>query len=289
MSYRLAYRLTGIQDPEERLEEAALFKAMCDYYGRDAVLAFTEAPPSDRDLPVFGRNPPPYVRSCNPVSAKLDYWEDDAFLRNAGRAFHVGTFAEARETCQSLQACGKSVFLKSARQKHFKLCLGPNDDFMADMADMAFSFMDGQLLLVQEFVKMEYEHRFFVIDRRVVTSSPNMQALTPLDFPLPAGTVYRTPSSPDPEVRPDVVRSLENLAARIAEDMDYPHACVDIAMIAGKPGVVEFNPMQLGHLGLFACDVQALAAASESLVMTYSPDVEPTSRPDLEETEFLDL
>jgi hypothetical protein len=40
----------------------------------------------------------------------------------------------------------------------------------------------------------------------------------------------------------------------------------------GKPAVVEFNPMQLGQLGLYACDVRALAKASRSLASLQPKD-----------------
>lgn len=289
MTYRLAYRLTDILDPEERLEEAALFKAMSDYYGRDAVLAFRGVQCPDPDLPVFGRNPSFQAHACNPVTARLDYWTDEAFLGHVGREFHAVPYEDVASIADRMLSEGKSVFVKSSRQKHFKLTLKPGDSFADKIGDMAYSFIDGPLLLVQELVPVEYEYRFFIIDRNVVTGSANMQDLTPLDFPLAYGAVFKTPLTADPDRRPDVVEAFHELAGKIAAEMDTPHACVDIAMIDGKPSVVEFNPMQLGHLGLFACDVRALAEASESLVMSYAPEMEVATKAAPEESDFFDL
>jgi hypothetical protein len=136
---------------------------------------------------------------------------------------------------------------------------------------------------------MEFEYRFFAIDGKIVTSSPNMEFLTPLDYPLAPGTLYRTPSSTTPTTDLAVVEALSRLADEVADEMEYPHACIDVAIVAGKPGLVEFNPMQLGHLGLFACDVRALAAASETLVASYQPASEPAFQSSPDESEFFDL
>jgi hypothetical protein len=286
---RVAFRLTDSVDPEERLEEACLFKAMSDHYGPDAVFAFKDRLCPDPDLPVFGRNLPSHMRSANPVPSRLDYWNDPAFLRHANRDFHVAAFEDASNIAESMLAVSKGVFVKSTRQKHFTMTLSPGENFREKMGDMAYSFIDGPPLMVQQLATVEYEYRFFVIDRRVVTSSPNMTALTPLDFPLPPSCVFRTPTSSSSDRLPDLVAEFTSLAQSVAEEMEYPHACIDIALINGRPGVIEFNPMQLGHLGLFACDVRALAAASETLVLSYSPEAAPSFVTQADETEFLDL
>lgn len=91
-------------------------------------------------------------------------------------------------------------------------------------------------------------------------------ALTPIDHPLPAATAYRTPTDKQPVNAPEVVRALREVALEVAAAMETPHASIDCAMINGRPGVVEMNPMRLGHLGLYAADVRALARASRVLL-----------------------
>ncbi|MDW9478872.1 DUF4343 domain-containing protein [Sinorhizobium meliloti] len=270
--YRAAFRLTDNTDPEERLEEAALWKAMYDQYGK-AIVAVRGHADAPRGLPVFGRTPRFPVQCANPVPPRLDYWTDPAFLGACRRGFHVVPFEDAEPIVRGLQARGQGAFVKSTNLKHFTTTVGADEDFREKIGVMAFSFIDGgPELMVQELALIEYEYRYFVIDRQVVTSSPNMTWLTPIDYPLPNGTVFRTPRTTIPESRLDIVSALESLAADLASSMATPHACIDVALINGVPGVVEMNPMQIGQVGLFASSVRALARASESLIASYVPE-----------------
>lgn len=271
---KAAFRLTDNTDPEERLEEAALWKAMYDEYGADGIVAVRELDDAPKGLPVFGRTPKYPFLCANPVSARLEYWNDPAFLDACRREFHVVPFEEAERIVRSLQARGKGAFLKSTSLKHYTATIRPYEDFREKVGVMAYSFIDGgPALMVQELVSVEYENRYFAIDGEVVTSSPNMTSLTPIDYPLPPGTVYRTPHTATPEFQPSIVKALDTLAAQIASSMATPHACIDLALINGVPGAVEMNPMQIGQVGLFASSVRALARASETLVANYSPDL----------------
>lgn len=285
---RAAFRLTGNMDPEERLEEAALWKAMYDFYGPNRIFAFEGEQPDDDTLPVFGRSPGVMTQCRNPVPTRLDYWTDPAFLENCQREFHVASLEDAEKIVKGLQSRGKGAFLKSTRLKHHTQVIGPKDDFMRTLGAMAYSFIDGPSLMVQEFAKIEFEYRYFVIESRIVTSSPNMIALTPIDYPLAAGTVYRTPETRTPEQHPDLIASYDRLVKSVIDTMGSHHACIDVGLINGKPGVVEMNPMQLGQVGLFACSVRELAAASESLVNAYVPNPRPQLAA-LDEQEFEDF
>ncbi|MCS4089705.1 ATP-grasp domain-containing protein [Rhizobium sp. BK176] len=270
---RAAFRLTENTDPEERLEEAALWKAMHDHYGPDGIVAVRELSQAPDGLPMFGRTPKFPVQSANPVSDTLEYWTDRAFLAACRREFYTVPFEAAEKLVRGIQARGKGAFIKSTSLKHYTAIVQRDGDFREALGDMAYSFMDGgPLLMVQELATIEYEYRYFAIDGRIVTSSPNMTALTPIDYPLPPGTVYRTPHDPVPERRHEILQALSRLAANVASSMAVPHACIDVAMINGGPGIVEMNPMQIGQVGLFACDVRALARASETLVASYVPE-----------------
>lgn len=66
-----------------------------------------------------------------------------------------------------------------------------------------------------------------------------MTSLIPIDYPLPPGTVFRTPSSVALEIRPDIVTALDTVAAELATSMATPHACIDVGLINGIPGAVE--------------------------------------------------
>jgi hypothetical protein len=285
---KLAFRLTDITDPEERLEEAALWKAMFDYWGPDTIKAFGPNDEIPQGIPVFGRSKR-FSLDQNPVSSDLDYWEDPVFIENCNREFHFGTLDDMRTVARSMQQRGMSLFVKAARAKYHTQYIAQDQDFDRALGPMAYSFCNGETLMLQEFCKIEFEHRFFVVDRKIITGSPNMVSLTPLDFPLPAGTVFQTPNSKTPIFDHRVLERYEALANDIAASMATPHACIDLALINGKPAIVEFNPMQIGHLGLFASDVRALAAATKSLVEHFEPAAKADTTTIATEEPFVDL
>jgi len=268
-----AYRLTSNADPEERLEEAALWKALHDEYG-DAIVAVPEGERAPKGLPVFGR---PlrfgFGGGLNPVSNNLPYWNDPAFLAHAGRRFSVCEWEEVEAAVAALHADGLGAFLKSTRSKHAIFRIPVGSTVMETVQDMAYSFLDGgPALMVQEMCDVTFEHRFFCIDRTIVTDSPVQPALTPLDFPLAPGTTFRTPQDRWPVSAPEVTEALRKVAEEVADAMEPEHASIDCAMVNGKPAVIELNPMRLGQLGLYAADVRALARASHVLLANPSMD-----------------
>lgn len=244
------FRLTDNADPEERLEEAALWKAMHDEYGDDISILPAEGPFSG---PCFGRGRRT-GESHNPVSDHLAYWDDPAFLRHTQRRFSVVNFDGLSKAVSALHADGFGVFVKSTKSKHaiFRVPLGVQLDDV--LGAMAYSFMDGgPALMVQQLIEPAYERRFFCIGREIVTESAINPRLTPIDFPLN--------DHPAP-----ISAALKEVAINIARGMRTPHASIDCALIEGIPGVIELNPMILGNLGLYACDVRALARASRHLI-----------------------
>lgn len=241
------FRLTDNKDPEERLEEAALWKAMHDEYG-EAIGVLSE---SNQGSVCFGRQS---SNVLNYVSDHLPYWDDPAFLRHVGRRFAVVDYEGLRGAITQLHGEGLGAFVKSTRSKHFICRVPVGTDLVEAMGAMAYSFMDGgPNLMVQQLVEPSYEYRFFCVGRQIITESPINPLLTPIDFPLP--------SHP-----PVVVSALRAVAASVASDMRVPHASIDCALIDGHPGVIELNPMILGNLGLYACDIRALARASRKLL-----------------------
>jgi len=236
----LTFRLTDNVDPEERLEEAALWKAMHDEYGSEI-------------RPVKGDAPTTFGRLRKRSGETLRYWTDPAFLTHCRRSFTVCDFAEVQKAVMGLHRAGLGAFLKSTRDKHWIGRVPLGADVQQVIGEMAFSFIDGgPQLMVQELCRIDNEHRFFVIGRNVVTHSRNSPELTPLDY----------------DVARHVVRpAYMALARKVAAEMREPHAVVDIGDINGEPGVVEFNPLHLGSVGLFACDVRALARASRAIAV----------------------
>jgi ATP-grasp domain, R2K clade family 2 len=270
---KIQFHLTELNfDPEERFEEAALWKAMKDEYG-DEISPITKSDldrdPSLGEKPTFGRAlSNPFINVNHPVSEIMPYWTDQAFLKHCNRAFSLTTYKNLVAACSKLQRDGHDVFLKSTRPKHYVERVAAHEDPIEVMSYMAYSFIDTEvLIMVQQFCTVQYEHRFFVIDREIITSSPVQTQLTPLDYNgMRAGSTYEKPNAPQPVYKPDVVEALHDLASKVAKEMQIPHASVDCAIINGRPAVIEFNPMRLGQLGLYACDVRALAKASRKLL-----------------------
>lgn len=244
----LHFRLTDNADPEERLEEAALWKAMHDEYG-DNISPLPDDAESGVCFGRIGRK----IR--NHVSDDLPYWTDSAFLLHTRRRFTVVNYDGLRDAVAALHADGLGAFVKSTKSKHYIARIPVGTSFENGIGDMAYSFMDGgPHLMVQQLIEPTYETRFFCIGRQIVTESPIDAKLTPIDFPRV--------KHPAP-----IASALMTVAVNIARYMRMPHASIDCALIDGEPGVIELNPMILGNLGLYACDVRALARASRQLIV----------------------
>lgn len=243
------YRLRETNDPEERLEDAAMYKALCD------VSRGTITPTKEQDA-TFGA-----VGSAFLHTSSLPYWTDPAFLSNCGREFRVCQFDDLETTVADIHSRGKDVFIKSGLDKYFITQVRRGEDVMTAIGEMAYSFIDHPVpLLVQELVDFTFEHRFFVVDREIVAWSPAAYTLTPLDFPTPNLWAWRRQADKWPEPF-DSHHLVFALAYKVAASMREPTVSFDIGIIDSLPAVVEFNPLRAGQIGLFACDVRALAIA----------------------------
>jgi hypothetical protein len=290
--HHIGFRLSDNPDPEERLEEAALWKAMYDHYGPDRISPLLSGDAAPANWVLFGRQRGRFQTGQEPVSDDLPYWDDPAFLAHCGRDFLVIDYEGLPAAVEALHRDGKAAFLKSTRLKHWKATVPVGSSVWDVLGDMAYSFMDGgPHVMVQEAVGMAYERRYFVIGRKVVESSPVMNALTPIDCPVPYGACYRTPTSPKMEILPSVRDRQDCLVETMAAEMLPEHAVVDVAMVGGwdgRPVVIEMNPMVLGQAGLFASSVRELAAASEVLLQGFVPNPRPTFALPADEEDFVD-
>lgn len=264
------FRLTDNCDPEERVEEAALWKALHDEFGDD-ILPLTG--PSPEGATVYGR---PRLTDHLP---SLRYWDDPAFLAWTNRPFCLSTMEGLDEAVHDLHERGLGAFVKSTRDKHAIFRIPVGTDPRDVIGDWAYSFIDGgPRLMVQGLADITYEWRFFCVDRVIVADSPNAAHLTPLDFPQ-AGA-FKTPQSKVASLSAEGVRSsLLPVAQAIAQDMETEDAVIDCAFINGKPGCVELNPMIFGGVGLFACNVRSLARALRRKPQSPPALAEPRDEP----------
>ena len=257
---KIGFRLTGNTDPEERLEEAAMWKAMKDVHG-DLICAVPPGVAAPSDWILFGRG---RDTGQEPVSSALRYWLDPAFVGNCGRRFDVVAFDELAAAVERLHADGHGAFLKSTRAKHWIARVSVGADLREVVGDMAYSFMDGgPEIMVQEECDIRFEYRCFVVDREIVTFTPIEHSLTP------AGGRRRFSE--------EIAESHMDLARSVASRIKARDAVIDVGLVNGKSAVVELNPMQIGQVGLYASSVRALANASVALVNRFRSGVNPGS------------
>src|SRR5690606_6970588 len=139
----VAFRLTHNMDPEERLEEAALWKALCDFYGEE-IVPFDDTKEEAPDLPTFGRTSSSFCKpDRNPIPSSLDYWSDPASGEHAHRDFWICDWEAAVRQVNVLHSRGATAFVKATKSKHW-ICNVPVGSTLYDaMGDMAYSFLDG--------------------------------------------------------------------------------------------------------------------------------------------------
>jgi hypothetical protein len=252
VTLRAYFRFCRTTDPEERLEEAALWKALHDLL-EDRIEPLEPGAVGMFGVPVIGR---PHITERGD---ELRYWTDPAFLASCGRAFHVCSFEDLPAVVELIHGIGRGAFVKSTKAKHAIVRIPVGMKVEEAFGDMAYSFIDGgPELMVQELCEVRYEHRFFVVDRRIVTHTPNAAHLTPLDHVQCFS--FETPADHEPSLF-YAGGFLQGVAEQIARKMRTPDAVIDCAIINGRPAAVELNPMILGGVGLFACDVRRLALA----------------------------
>lgn len=261
---KLYYRLCETTDPEERFEDAAMWKALHDEFGDEITLVgYNDAVPEDGYL--FGRGKRFSASEENvrlPVPDYLPYWTDPAFLRVCGRSFKLCDYDEAKSEVARLHADGKDAFIKSIRSKHLTMKVPQGTPLEDALEELAYSFIDmPPCLMVQEFVDMAYERRFVCINREIITYSPIAVHLTPIDV-IYGYAHFRNPSDRRPWMWDENLASqMYEFADNLAKTMATPYAIIDLAVSQGAIVPVEFNPLRIGQFGLYACNVREIARA----------------------------
>lgn len=275
---RIYYRLSDTTDPEERLEDAALMKALKDELGPD--LAVLDAKNTNENLKELGigaedvilgrhqrwQGPHPGRQLAPPF---LAYWDDPAFLAAAGRTVVPCTFDQANAEVARLHGEGKDAFIKSTTTKEFT-SLVKRGSTIHDVADaLIYSWLDHDrpVLLVQEAVEMRYEHRFAVMGRQIVSHSPVMIPLTPLDAAWTTGMVAFSPISTKLEHRPDIVAKLKQHARQLAQALEVESCIIDCCMIGDEPAAIELNALSVGQFGLYGMNVRELAQGVVAILL----------------------
>lgn len=253
---QIFYRLSNTTDPEERLEDAALAKALHDVLGTQLTILEEKIPFPDHAQIRLGRQ--------HRLNSPFDYWNNGAFQRFAGRPCTVADLEETETLVAQIHAQGQHAFLKSVKAKHMVCVVRQGQSVSEALGDMIWSFIDtGRTLLVQPFIPMTCERRFLVFQGQIVTESPVAAHLTPLNrFRMnPDITHFPTPGSRDGFEDETLATRFREVALKIAQTSGHDRVCVDLALSGETIVCVAFNPLDVGQVGLCACDPCAIAQA----------------------------
>jgi hypothetical protein len=266
------YRLSATTDPEERLEDAALAKALHDVLGPSLSLLDPETafPEGGLHLGRSRRN----ERILTPLSPdRIPYWEDPAFLRFTARDWGHYDLEGAEEAVDRLHKEGRDAVVKSTLSAKHLVTGAPRGTSLGEALDaMVYSFCDmPPCLLVQERVEMRFERRFLFLDGDLLTQSAVGSHLTPMSRVWEPGPGQRfedlhlrTPGSREILHSPGLTERMTARALEIAAASDHQTFCMDLCLIGedlrcGPIEPIEWNPFQPGQLGLYGCDPRRIA------------------------------
>lgn len=271
----LYYRLSSTEDPEERLEDACLWKAMHDTYG-DGITAIPSNCRAPKEGVLFGRSR--HFESDHAFVGRHQtfYGRDPGFEWGASRRHEICDLPRAEALIAEIHAEGKDAFIKSTAMKLAADPVPRGESLSSVLGNRIWSFVDREdCLLVQDFVKMRHERRFVVIAGEIVTHSPVAFHLTPIDrarlfedtgHPV-SDLHFETPEFGTPLVDAALSRRMEAFVTEVVARSDMKDTVIDVAELEdGRIEVIEFNPVSPGGFGLFACDPYAIAEASAQLL-----------------------
>lgn len=264
---QIAYRPYQGCDLEECLESYAMQSALLDILGNRLTIV-NEFP---KDVThAFGRMSNRFRGSAvltYPAGhyLHLDYWTWEAFRQHSGRKYQILDLFSARDLVSTIHLSGTDAFVKSTRNKELATRVPLGANLIEYLNGMAYVFADrGPCLMVQPHVEMTYEYRLFVINGVAVTGAGAISAHTPADNTAifnPAIAASRTEECPV-EMRPDIVKRYLAFAADLIPQCPVHSFVLDVALVDGDPIIVEFNPLHLGQVGLFATRTDLIASAT---------------------------
>jgi hypothetical protein len=257
---------TAREDPAEAREHRLLLDALLDRLGpRLEVRTHPEAGYSA----VFGRTDParrravdPGLRYPRPDQCDFPYWEEPGFLAAAGRSVRVCDLAEARQAVAALHAQGRDAFVKATQTKLFALPVPIGTRLGSALGDLAYSVCDaGQCLLVQERIPLRDEYRVFVVDGTPVTGAGKVDDRTPADNIVRFDPAFQGQGDVPVRLDPDLAERYRQFALAFTKGTRRRDYTLDLAVSGPRIVCVEMNPLYLGRVGLFACDLDALVDA----------------------------
>lgn len=116
-------------------------------------------------------------------------------------------------------------------------------------------------LFIQDFADIRYEMRCFCVNGEVLTSAGSIEDFTWLQNtekfdPQLQEIRNQTKVKFQPKIRNQLLEFARKTAKEITPVFKTKDFVLDVAIINGKPGIVELNP--LSNSGLYACDIKTL-------------------------------
>ena len=116
-------------------------------------------------------------------------------------------------------------------------------------------------LFIQDFADIRYEMRCFCVNGEVLTSAGSIEDFTWLQNtekfdPQLQEIRNQTKVKFQPKIRNQLLEFARKTAKEITPVFKTKDFALDVAIINGKPGIIELNP--LSNSGLYACDIKTL-------------------------------
>jgi hypothetical protein len=235
-------------------------------------------------LPVYGLQPLlGHVSKSEADRLVGRYAETQTFLARSNRIALLATYDSEKLDASGLfqavrfvaRATNQKIFIKVRLPKYGIYIIEPLDPGASEndidaavraALDLTLVHLDGMrnAFLIQSWAEIEYEYRLFVVGSQVVTGAGCIDEYSPLDNKQDFDTKIQkcrnanNPIANDPEIVGQLVafgqQVVLDFAAEVPAMSEY---VLDVAVINGKPGIVELNP--LFNAGLYASDPYLVA------------------------------
>lgn len=234
------------------------------------------------EVNLYGPEPTTVSFGHSRMGVDIPYWDYGAFRHHARRFVTTAGFAPDDPAAADIRALGivrsgERFFVKTTASKRLPATAASLVDGRIEFDSWAWEWanvsMEGTAgsLLVQEFVPMRFEYRFFVIGARVVTGAGCIEEHTPFDrrareqgrFDSRARE-HRGPSATIDD--PELVARLRDFALEVASDLDAESGegeldayTLDVGLGPDdEPLVIELNPIDVA--GFYASDPYEIAS-----------------------------
>ncbi len=262
----------GTANPDERLENALLYRALRRRLGTRLTGYATTSDVPRGVRAVFGRTCPRRLASRHGPGAlvypaadalEMPYWTDPTFLAAAGRRITVHGLAEAEHAVAAIHARDRKAFVKATKPKLFAQTVDPGSTLLQALGPLAYSLIETpDCLMVQDHIDLVDEYRFFVVAGRIVTGAGAIESDTPAENRhVFANEVEGRRGSGKRRNDPALMTAYLEFAHDFVSAREPGTYVLDVASAAGQTCVVEINPLYLGRVGLYGCDVQRLVDA----------------------------